>query len=167
METIKIIPLNKKDFSEFGDVIEREGAKKLEFNDGAAFRLHDIGTVQALEDPKSKTEGRAIISYASSIHKELPMELHKVERHPLGSQAFIPTSDTPFLIVVAKDLNGKPDRPQAFISNGKQGINYRPNTWHGVLTPLYKKSEFLVIDREGQGDNCEEYMYDAPYLLKL
>lgn len=159
-EKIKILPLNAKSFEGFGSVVEREGAMKLEFNDGAAHRYHDLATIEALGE-----KGRPIISIASSEPKPLPLELFKVERHPLGSQAFIPLSDTPFLIVVAKDNNGTPDKPQAFISNGRQGINYNANTWHGVLTPLEKRSEFLVVDREGEGNNCEEFMYDHSYLL--
>ncbi|MFK7866897.1 MAG: ureidoglycolate lyase [Alphaproteobacteria bacterium] len=165
MKQLTPIPLTAESFKPFGDVIERDPKSKQSFNDGDAHRFHDLASVEAYDDPNSEGDGRAIISIASSVPKSLPMELHKMERHPLGSQAFIPLSDAPFLVVIAADKDGSPDTPIAFITNGKQGINYKAGTWHAVLTPLDKTSEFIVVDREGAGDNCEEIMLDHPFLI--
>ena len=160
VKTLKIQSLDAKTFEPYGQVIQREGANKLSFNDGAAHRFHDLAKVTASGD-----QGHAIISIAASTHADLPLRLEKLERHPLGSQAFIPLSATPFLVVVAPDIGGKPGNPLAFITNGMQGINYNQGTWHGVLTPLFKTSEFLVVDPEGNGNNCDEYMLDFAYQI--
>jgi ureidoglycolate lyase len=39
------------------------------------------------------------------------------------------------------------------------------NTWHGVLTPLGEVTDFLIIDRGGDGNNLEEYFFDAPWII--
>ena len=95
----------------------------------------------------------------------MPLELKMMERHPLGSQAFIPMSDTPFLVVVAADENGKPGEPVAFMMKSKQGVNYHRNTWHAVLTPLDQVGDFVIVDRGGEGDNLVEYFFETPYLI--
>ena len=86
-----------------------------------------------------------------------------VERHPLGSQAFIPMSADPFLVIVAPDEQGAPGTPRAFLTKPGQGVNYRRNVWHGVLTPLHRKSLFAVVDRVGGGNNLEEHWFSDPY----
>ena len=88
-----------------------------------------------------------------------------MERHPEGSQAFVPMSYFPFLIIVAADANGTPGKPHAFLSNAGQGINFHRNTWHGVLTPLHAPGLFCVIDRIGKGANLEEFFFDTPYVV--
>ena len=105
------------------------------------------------------------ISLAHSRPFRLPLELAMVERHPLGSQAFFPLNDRPFLVVVAPDGNGAPGRPLAFLTNGRQGVNYRRNVWHGILTPLDREQSFLIVDRKGDGDNLEEHFFDTPYVI--
>ncbi|MNT13540.1 Ureidoglycolate lyase [compost metagenome] len=88
-----------------------------------------------------------------------------MERHPLGSQSFSPLSSRPFLVVVAEDDGGRPARPQVFLARGDQGVNYRRNVWHYPLMPLQTVSDFLVADREGPGNNLEEYFFDEPYMI--
>ena len=88
-----------------------------------------------------------------------------VERHPLGSQAFFPLNDQPFLVIVAPDDGGTPGRPRAFLTNGRQGVNYHRNTWHGILTPLDREQRFLIVDRKGEGDNLEEFFFERPFLI--
>ena len=82
-----------------------------------------------------------------------------MERHPEGSQAFIPMHQYPFLIIVSHDKNGVPDTPISFISKPGQGINIFKNTWHGVLCPLHSPGLFAVIDRIGEGPNLEEHWF--------
>ena len=95
----------------------------------------------------------------------LPYTLDMVERHPLGSQAFLPLSDDPFMIIVANDDDGVPAEPRAFVSTGQQGVNYRRGVWHGVLTPLNHVGLFAVVDRIGGGDNLQEHWFDEPFRI--
>ena len=86
-----------------------------------------------------------------------------IERHPVGSQAFLPMTAAPFLVIVAPDESERPGRPRAFLTTGTQGINLCRGTWHGVLTPLAAPGLFAVVDRIGEGANLEEYRYDVPW----
>ncbi|TIN71656.1 MAG: Ureidoglycolate hydrolase, partial [Mesorhizobium sp.] len=87
--------------------------------------------------------------------------------HPFGSQAFIPLSPRPFLVVVCHDGEQGPDEPHAFITAPGQGINYRRNLWHGVLTPLGEPQDFLIVDRGGDGSNLEEFHFSHAYEIHL
>jgi ureidoglycolate lyase len=89
-----------------------------------------------------------------------------VERHPLGSQAFLPMGADPFLVIVAADEDGTPGAPKAFRTAPGQGINFARNTWHGVLTPLSPPGLFAVIDRIGEGANLEEHWFETPYTVR-
>ena len=89
-----------------------------------------------------------------------------LERHPFGSQAFIPLHSDPFLIIVAEDINGKPAVPEVFITNGKQGINIRRNSWHGVLTPIIRECDFLVIDLSDFEPNLEKSFLKETFVIK-
>ena len=90
--------------------------------------------------------------------RTLPYEFNLVERHPLGSQAFIPMSEHGFLVIVAPDENGTPGAPIAFETQPGQGINFHKGTWHGVLTPLAGTGQFAVVDRIGYGNNLTEFL---------
>ena len=82
-----------------------------------------------------------------------------------GGQLFVPMSAEPFLVVVACDLDGTPDRPRAFVTRPGQAINLLRGTWHGVLTPLGSNGLFAVLDRAGPGENCEVYTYPQPFTV--
>ncbi len=159
-KSIRLEPLTKHAFAEFGDVIEKDGAENFEINSGLCTRFHDLAKIET-----TGPAAHPMISIASGKPYRLPLSLPMVERHPLGSQAFIPVSDNPFVVVVCKDNNGVPGEPRAFMTSNRQGINYRQNTWHGVLTPLNEVSDFLVVDRGGDGNNLEEHFFDEPYTL--
>lgn len=91
-----------------------------------------------------------------------------LERHPQGSQAFIPMHGQSFLIVVAAQLNpNTPDLEKiyAFISNGKQAINYHTGTWHHPLLTLEAPSDFVVVDRIGEGHNCDVFTFEENIVL--
>ena len=96
----------------------------------------------------------------------MPLKLDMVERHPDGSQAFIPMSEHPFLVVVAPDAGGVPGQPQAFRTEVGQVINFHRGTWHGVLTPLHAPGLFAVVDRIGPGSNLEEHWFEEPYIIE-
>lgn len=161
MKIVKVQPLTREAFAPFGDVIETDGAKHYPINRGMCERYHDMARVE-IAGPAA----RQLISIAVSKPVSLPLELTMVERHPLGSQAFYPLSSEPFLVVVAKDEDGIPGQPHAFHTNGKQGVNYPINTWHGVLTPLDKDQSFLIVDRGGDGVNLEEHFYAEKFLIE-
>lgn len=159
-QTIKIEPLSAQAFAPFGDVISSDGDPDFLINQGKCGRHHDLAKLDFIGE-----SGRANISIADSQGYELPLNLVMLERHPLGSQAFIPMSDRPFLVVVARDKSGAPDGIQAFLTNGTQGVNYFRNTWHGVLTPLDHPQQFVIVDRTGPGDNLEEHLLPETVLV--
>ena len=157
-QTLKTQPLTAKAFAPFGDALEIVGSPTKMINQGACGRYHDLAKLDF-------TDGRAGISMFHSTTCTLPYELKMVERHPDGSQAFIPMTHDPFLIVVANDQDGIPTAPQAFISQMGQAINFHRGTWHGVLTPLHDPGLFAVVDRIGNGTNLEEYHFETPYKI--
>jgi len=156
--TIKTQPLTVIDFAPYGDVLEVSGDPTVTINQGMCDRYNDLANLDF-------ANGRAGISIFKSKIRSLPYQLDMVERHPDGSQAFIPMSQHPFMVVVAMDRNGIPTDPQAFISANGQAINFHRGTWHGVLTPLHEPGLFAVIDRIGNGPNLEEYTFKTPYQI--
>ena len=151
MKTIVAQPLTDEAFAPFGDVLHAAGAPDKMINQGLCGRHHDRARMDFGAD------GRAGISIFNAEKRTLPYMLDLVERHPDGSQAFIPMSLEPFLVIVAEDDGGKPTNIQAFITAPGQGINLLRNTWHGVLTPLSAPGLFAVIDRIGDTPNLEEF----------
>ncbi|KQU71592.1 Ureidoglycolate hydrolase [Aminobacter sp. DSM 101952] len=160
-QIVDVEPLTRDRFREFGDVIEIDGDASYPINGGMADRFHDMAKVEA-----SGPEGRVLISMVRSRHCELPLVVSAVERHPYGSQAFIPTKLGSFLVVVCLDRQGVPQAPRAFIAQPGQGVNYHSNVWHGVLSPLVNEQDFLVVDRGGLGSNLEEYNFAEPYVIE-
>ena len=156
---IKAKPLTAAAFAPFGDVLEATGAPDKIINQGLCGRYHDRATLDF-------SDGKAGISIFKGQLRTLPLKLDMVERHPAGSQAFIPMSADPFLVVVAADNNGIPAAPLAFITAPGQAINFHRSTWHGVLTPLSEPGLFTVIDRIGDGDNLQEHWFEAPYSIE-
>lgn len=162
MSTILVEPLTAEAFSPFGQVIQIEGAHHYPINNGMTERYHDLAKVEL-----GGVHARPLISIFHGQPYELPLTLKLVERHPLGSQAFYPLSNLPFLVIVATDLSGVPDAPRAFLAAPRQGVNIAMNTWHGVLTALHEVSDFLVVDRGGDGNNLEEHHFDVPHTVMM
>ena len=162
---IIVQPLSAKAFAPFGDVMEAVGAPTKMINQGLCGRFHDLAKPDILpfgdEDP-----GHIGISLFDAEPRALPYRLDMMERHPLGSQAFIPMSLSPFLIIVAHDKDDTPDTPIAFLSAPGQAINYHRDVWHGVLTPLHAPGLFAVVDRIGTAQNLQEFWFDEPYIIK-
>jgi len=157
---IYIEPLTRAAFAPFGDVIETAGATHFAINGGMTERFHDLARIEL-----AGAGARPLLSIFRGRPYELPLRLAMVERHPLGSQAFYPLSGRPFLAIVAPDEDGVPGTPRAFRTGPGQGINVARNGWHGVLTPLEAVSDFLVVDRGGEGNNLEEHHFDEPFLV--
>lgn len=156
---IHIEPLTVAAFAPFGDVLDVSGEPDKIINQGLCGRYHDRAAVDV-------TDGKAGISLFNAQARQLPLVLDMVERHPDGSQAFLPMSFSPFLVIAAPDENGKPGRPRAFLSTAGQGVNYHRGTWHGVLTPLHAPGLFAVVDRIGAGDNLQEHWFDTPFTVE-
>ncbi|MCR9109637.1 ureidoglycolate lyase [Marivita sp. XM-24bin2] len=153
---IKTEPLTAEAFAPFGDLLDCAGDPDKIINQGLCGRYHDRATLDF-------ADGRAGISIFKAELRSLPYTLDLLERHPLGSQAFVPMSHDPFLVIVAPDKDGKPGMPRAFLTQAGQAINFHRNTWHGVLTPLAGSGLFAVIDRIGDGNNLQEHWLDTPY----
>ena len=126
-------------------------------------------------DPRRRAEAaeasdqvRALISRLGAEDREvLPYRFDMVARHPLGSQAFVPLSPCKMIVVVAPTGESvDPEDLRAFETNGKQGINYRRGTWHMPLIAFETGQRFLVIDRAGEGSNCDEHTLDEPIMLQ-
>ncbi len=147
--------LTEQTFAPFGDVIEAAGPADMVINDGMCDRFHDRAQLDF-------ANGRAGISLFRARPRSLPMTLDLLERHPLGSQAFIPMSQTSFLVVVAGDDQGKPACIRAFLTKPGQSVNFHRGVWHGVLASLGDPGLFAVVDRIGGGNNLEEYRFEVP-----
>ncbi|QND50503.1 ureidoglycolate lyase (plasmid) [Phyllobacterium sp. 628] len=161
MREIIAQPLTREAFRPFGDVIEVEGSASFPINHGMCDRYHDLAKVETTGE-----NARTLISLLRGKPYELPLELTMVERHPFGSQAFVPLSANPFLVVVAHDQTDCASYPIAFLTKPGQGVNIHRNVWHGILTPLGGVSDFVVIDRGGDGINLQEYFYSEPFLIR-
>ena len=153
-------PLTRAAFAEFGDVIDTDWANHYPINGGMTERFHDLARIEL-----AGVHPRPLLSIARGKPYTLPLKLTLMERHPLGSQAFYPLSDRPFLSIVAPDEAGSPGTPRAFRCGPGQGINMAINTWHAVLTPLEAEADFLLIDRGGEGNNLEEHHFEEPGLV--
>ena len=153
-DPIAVEPLSSEGFAAFGDVIAFAGNDYYPINNGMADRYHALADVVTQGD-----DARAVISLVKSRQFELPRRLDHMEYHPLGSQAFIPLASSPFIVVVTEKAP-EPDisTVRAFITNGRQGINYHPGTWHHVLLTPYAEMDFICVDREGGGNNCIEFV---------
>jgi ureidoglycolate lyase len=152
-DVVKIRPLTAEAFAPFGDVLDTSGAPDRLINAGLCGRWHDRARLDF-------GDGRAGISLFLAEPRRLPLRLDLVERHPDGSQAFLPMTQAPFLVVVAPDMGGRPGQPLAFLTAPGQGVNYHRGVWHGVLCPLAAPGLFAVIDRVGAGANLEEHHFE-------
>lgn len=152
-------PLTAAAFAPWGDVIEAAGAPDQMINNGAGRRFHDRARIDF-------TDGRAGISLIDSAPRALPLRIDMVERHPLGSQAFIPVDGTPMLVVVADDEGGKPVRLRAFLSQPGQGVNLHRGSWHGPLAPMGARGVYAVVDYIGGGNNLEVHTFDEAFVVE-
>ncbi len=159
---IKATALTRDSFAAFGDVIDTGGDLHYPINGGKTERYHALARADA-----SGPGAQVLISICKATPYEFPLKLTMVERHPFGSQAFVPLSPRPFVVIVCHDGDEGPGTPHAFLTRPGQGINYPRNTWHGVLTPVGQPQDFLVVDRGGEGTNLEEHFFDQPYEINL
>lgn len=156
MRPLLVEPLSAAAFAPFGAVIEFGSAPEVyPINAGSAMRHHALATVDLLG-------GQAAISLLRAQAFALPIEIRLLERHPLGTQAFIPLTPLSYLVVVAQD----PTAPRAFMAHAGQGVQYHRGCWHHPLLAL-QSGDFLIVDRIGAGDNCEVIDLPEPWALQF
>lgn len=150
---LQVEHLTQDAFAPFGEVISIDTARdSYLINLGTTTRFHDISRVDVADE-----DGAPIISIFRGTPRPKPIEIKMMERHPLGSQAFMPLSGQKFLIVVASGTDTpKPEDLRAFLSDGTQGVTYAKNVWHHPLLVLEEDSDFLIVDRSGPGNNLNE-----------
>jgi ureidoglycolate lyase len=147
---LRVEPLTREAFAPFGDVIQVEAAQsQFAVNTGTATRFHDLARIDTLQEG-----GRTVVSLFRTQPRALPFVVAMLERHPLGSQAFVPLDPATRFVVVVAESEQAP--PRAFLATCSQGINYRPGTWHHPLITLDVPAAYLCIDRGGTGANCDE-----------
>ena len=146
-------PMDADAFAPFGTLLEAGRGEARTINTGLCTRWHD----QARPDI---ADGAASIAVFDAQPRTLPYRLDLIERHPQGSQAFVPMAHVPFLVIVAE---GPEAAPLAFVTRPGQGVQFHRGAWHGVLTPLHAPGLFAVVDRVGPGANLQEHRYAEPW----
>ena len=159
-KTIKPKEITKENFAAFGDLISSESVKPLDINAGYAKRFDDLAKINT-----SKDKGETIISIFSALKRSFPMKIDMMEKHPLGSQAFVPMKETIFLTFVAPP-GDVPEikKIQSFIIPPKMGVNYKPGIWHFPLIST-EDTNFLVIDRKGSGKNLVIHKFEKEEIV--
>ena len=151
---VKPKKITKENFVTFGDVISSDSVKPISINAGYAKKFDDLANINT-----SKDKGRAAVSIFSALKRSFPMKINMMEKHPLGSQAFIPMKETTFIAFVAPPSE-KPEinMIESFIVSPGKGINYKPGIWHFPLIST-ENMNFLVVDRKGSGNNLITYTF--------
>ena len=164
MNNMKLLspqPLTREAFKPFGDVIEMEGSGHFTINQGFAERFNDLANVDVTLEG-----GMTNISLFLGQPRPQPIEIKLMERHPLGSQIFIPLQDRPWAVLVAEDVHDYASY-RAYMATGRQGVNYARNVWHHPLLVFDADSRFLVVDRKGAGNNLEEVWFAPDFVFGL
>ena len=157
---IKPIKISRSNFATYGDLISTSDINPMDINAGYAKRFDNLANLNTLKD-----DGKTIVSIFSALKRDFPMKIDMMEKHPLGSQAFIPMKETTFLCFVAPpgefpEIN----KIQSFIIPPQTGINYKPGIWHFPLIST-EDTNFLEIDRKGKGENLVIYKFDKEKVI--
>lgn len=161
MRSLTPAPLTRDAFRPFGDVIETAGAPAITINQGFAQRFNDLAQVDV-----APGGGETNVSLFLGQPRPLPIAIRLMERHPLGSQLFLPMQDRPWLVLVAGDVHDFASY-RAFRATGRQGVNYARNVWHHPLLVFDADSHFVVVDRKGPGNNLEEVWFAEGFAFTL
>lgn len=155
-------PLTQDAFLAFGDVLETDGINPELINFGNTQKFGDLAKIT------TAASGRVQLNLYRSGAIDLPFRIRLMERHPIGSQAFYPLHDRPFPVVVAASRSvPEPADLRVFLTNGHQGVNFYPGVWHHYQLTLGHDSDYLVIDRGGNGENYQEHRLDEAVLLDI
>jgi ureidoglycolate lyase len=153
-------PLTKAAFAPFGDIVEIDGATQLEINQGYAQRYNGFASIDVTDEG-----GQAGTCIITAQPRPKPVAITLMERHPLGSQLFVPMQQRPWIVLVCTDP-ADPTTFQAFQATGHQGVNYAKGTWHHPLLVTEKDTMFFEVSRLGVGKNLEEVNLPNPMSLK-
>jgi ureidoglycolate lyase len=156
---VKALPLTREAFAPFGEVIDIDGMESRTVNQGFALRFGDVATLDVLMEG-----GAASLNIFISQPRPTPIAIKLMERHPLGSQAFYPLQDRPWLVLVCADPQDLTSYT-LFLATGRQGVNYWRNVWHHPVLALDPESRFLIADRKGPGTNLDEVMLLKPFTI--
>ena len=157
---IKPKKITSKNFKKFGDLISTKKIKPININNGYAKRFNNLCKINT-----SLKKGNTIMSIFSAKKRKFPMKIKMMEKHPLGSQAFVPMSATKFLVFVAPK-GDKPDinKIQSFLVPKQTGVNYKAGIWHFPLISM-KNMNFLIVDRKGKGNNLVIYKFKKDKII--
>ena len=157
---VKPIKISRSNFDAYGDLISTNDINPIDVNAGYAKRFDNLVNIDT-----SKDGGKTIVSIFSALKRTLPMKIDMMEKHPLGSQAFIPMKETTFLTFVAP-AGESPEisKIQSFIIPPKIGINYKPGIWHFPLIST-EDTNFIVIDRKGSGENLIIHKFEKEKII--
>ncbi len=159
-KVIKPIKITRDNFAKYGDLISSNGINPMDINAGYAKRFDNLANINT-----TKNEGKTIISIFSALRRTFPMKIDMMEKHPLGSQTFMPMKETTFICFVAPEGQfPEVDKIQSFIIPPKNGINYKPGIWHFPLIST-EDTDFLVIDRKGSGENLIIHQFDKEEII--
>ena len=161
-QSITPIPLTSADFKPFGDVIEAGNSQTRSINQGNTTRYHNLAELDL-----SAEGGKPGLNIFRSRPIPQPMILELMERHPLSSQAFYPLGNSPYLVVVAPPGELDPFTVVAFVAQSDQGVNYHKGTWHHYSLALGGVSDFLVVDRISDDQNCDEVRLTGKDRIKI
>ena len=157
---IKPINISRSNFAKYGDLISTENINSMDINSGYAKRFDNLADLNT-----SKNGGKTIVSIFSALKRNFPMKIDMMEKHPLGSQAFIPMKETTFLCFVAPSGESPQiDKIESFIVPPKTGVNYKPGIWHFPLIST-EDTNFLVIDRKGEGENLIIHKFEKENII--
>jgi len=157
---IKPIKITRKNFATYGDLISSEDISPIDINDGYAKRFDNLANINT-----SKDEGKTVVSIFSALKRTFPIKIDMMEKHPLGSQAFMPMKETTFLSFVAPQGEfPEISKIQSFIIPPKTGINYKPGIWHFPLIST-EDTNFIVIDRKGNGKNLIIHKFEKEKII--
>ena len=157
---IKPIEITRKNFAAYGDLISSDNINPIDINAGYAKRFDNLANINT-----SRDGGKTIVSIFSTLKRTFPMKIDMMEKHPLGSQAFIPMKETNFIVLVAPP-GDKPEisKIESFVVSRGIGINYKPDIWHFPLIST-ENMNFLVMDRKGTGDNLIIYNFEKEKVI--
>jgi len=157
---IKPTEITRKNFAAYGDLISSDSIKPININAGYAKRFDNLAKINT-----SKDKGKTIVSIFSALKRSFPMKIDMMEKHPLGSQAFVPMKETIFLSFVAPPGDAPEiNKIQSFIIPPKMGINYKPGIWHFPLIST-EDTNFLVIDRKGNDENLTIHKFEKEEIV--
>ena len=157
---IQAMPITAHAFAPYGTLIEPGNTPATPINEGLCQRFTDLADFDVID-------GHLGLSLFDAELRPLPHRCDLLERHPLGSQCFLPLRNSSYLVIVADDLDGTPGAPLAFLAGPEHPVNIARNTWHGVLAPISGSGLFAVLDRIGPGQNLEEHRLEKPIFVTL